>query len=272
MTMKRISLLLVFALSVLVANAWSRKCDEAAVMVAKEHLTPEAKKLVNKYLGKSYADDVKYLYDLEKEQAPQLSKKARRAAAEVHYLHLDSNFQPKKVKGKDALKGLEGALKVVRNRKSHSKKEVAAALRTVINLVFDMHDLSKIRIDGIKHSKRDFKYNVPAAEFGKKKDEVVKMKWSKSWSYFDGGYNFFSAKYWAEDLRIYLGDRYADYAKGSLREWVPENGALAAHYLELCKPNQVVGYVDCRLMSPVNYEMYVKASCRLAALLNEVLK
>lgn len=270
--MKRVSILLVFVLSVFVANAWSRKCDEAAVMVAKEHLTPEAKKLVNKYLGKSYADDVKYLYDLEKEQAPQLSKKARRAAAEVHYLHLDGNFQPKKVKGKDALKSLEAALKVVSNRKSHSKREVAVALRTVINLVFDMHDLSKIRIDGIKHSMRDFRYSVPMAEFGAKKEQFSKVKWSKSWSYFDGGYNFFSANYWAEDLRIYIGDKYAYYAKGSLREWVSENGALAAHYLELCKPNQVVGYVDRRLMSPVNYEMYVKATCRLATLLNENLK
>lgn len=270
--MKRISILLVLVLSVLVANAWSRKCDEAAVIVAKEHLTPEAKKLFNKYLGKSYEDDVHYLYDIEEEQASQLSKKARQAAAEVHYLHLDSNLQPKSVKGKDALKNLEAALEVVRNRKAHSKREVTEALRTVINLVCDMHDLSKVRIDGVKHSQRDFWYLVPKSEFGKKKEERSKVKWSRSWRSFDGGYAFFSANYWAEDLRIYLGNRYAEYATGSPRQWASEHGALAAQYLEMCKPKQVVGYTARREMLPVNYEMYVKATCRLAALLNENLK
>lgn len=270
--MKKISILLALLLSVFVANAWSHKCDEAAVIVAKEHLAPKTKKLVNKYLGRSYSDDVKYLYMLEKEEAEKLDKKARRQAAEVHYLHLDSNFQPKNVKGKDALKSLEAALTVVRNRKAYSKKEVTAALRTVINLVCDIHDLSKVRIDGIKHSKRDFKYNVPASEIGRKKDEIRKIKWSKSWRGFDGGYKFFSAKYWAEDLRIYIGNRYVEYSKGSLNEWVSESGALAAHYLEMCKPNQTIGYMDRRWMTPVSYEMYAKATCRLAALLNENLK
>jgi len=272
MAMKKISILLVFILSAFVANAWSRKCDEAAVIVASEHLSPETKKLVKKYLGKSFEDDVKYLYDLEKEQAPQLSKKARRAAAEVHYLHLDNSLQPKEVKGKDALQSLEAALEVVRNHKTHSKREVTSALRTVINLVCDIHDLSKIRIDSIKHSKRDFWYNVPSAEFGKKKEEMRKYKWSKSWSAFDGGYSIYSANYWAEDLRIYIGNRYAEYATGTPREWAVEHGALAARYLEMCKPKQVVGYTARREMSPVNYEMYVKATCRLAALLNENLK
>lgn len=270
--MKRISILLVFVLSALVANAWSRKCDEAAMIVASEHLSPTTKKLVKKYLGKSYTDDVHYLYDLEAEQAPQLSKKARQAAAEVHYLHLDKDLQPKSVKGKDALKSLEAALEVVRNHTSHPKREVTAALREVINLVCDMHNLSKIRIDGIKHSQRDFWYLVPRAEFGKKKSETSKVKWSRSWRTFDGGYSFFSANYWAEDLRVYIGGRYADYATGTPREWASEYGAFASRYLEMCKPKQTVGYMDRREMFTLNYEMYVKTTCRLAALLNENLK
>ena len=270
--MKKIFLFLAFVITVSVASAWSRKCDEAVMIIASEHLTPEASKVVKKYLGKSYADDVQYLYSIEKEQFKTLSKKARKAAAEVHYLHLNSEFQPKSVKGKDALKATEQALDVIRNRSSHSKAEVTAALRTVINLMCDMHNLSKIRIDGIKHSFGDFKYTIPGGEYGRYAQETKNGKWSKTWTSFDGGYPFFSVNYWAYDMRIFIGDKYADYAKGSLREWVTENGALAAKYLEIYKPKVVVPYMDRRWTTPVSYDMMIKASCRLAALLNETIK
>ena len=270
--MKKIYLLLAFVFTVSVANAWSRKCDEAVVVVAKEHLSPEASKFVKKYLGKSFEDDVQYLYDQEKEQFKGMSKKARRAAAEIHYLHLDNSFQPTNVKGKDAYKAMEAALAVVREHKSHSKSEVTTALRTVINLMCDMHDLSKVRIDGIKHSKGDFKYNVQSAGYGEKMNEYKPVKWSKTWTRFDGGYHFFTVNYWAYDMRIYIGDKYAEYSKGSLRDWIAENGALAAKHLEMCKPKANISYMDFRWMWPVNYEMMIKSSCRLAALLNETIK
>ena len=64
--MKKISILLAFVLTASVANAWSRQCDEAVVIVANKYLNPTAKKVVKKYLGKSFEDDVAYLYDLEK--------------------------------------------------------------------------------------------------------------------------------------------------------------------------------------------------------------
>lgn len=270
--MKKIILFLLFAVTVSVANAWSRKCDEAVMIIANEHLTPEAAKVVKKYLGKSFADDVHYLYTLEKEQFKTMSKKARKAASEIHYLHLDSNLQPRNVKGKDALKATEKALDVIRNHKSYSKAEVTTALRTVINLMCDMHNLSKIRIQGIKHSYVDFKFVVPGGEFGKSAEEKHNVKWSKAWNMFDGGYAFFSANYWAYDMRIYIGDKYADYSKGTLREWVSENGALAAKYLEIYKPKQTVAYMDRRWTTPVAYEMMIKASCRLAALLNATIE
>ena len=270
--MKKIFLFLVFAVTVSVASAWSRKCDEAVMMVANEHLTPEASKVVKKYLGKSFADDVHYLYKLEKEQFKDMSKKERKAASEIHYLHLNSQLQPRDVKGKDALKATEQALEVIRNYKSHSKAEVTVALRTVLNLMCDIHHLSKYRIQGIKHSYVNFKYTVPGGEFGPRAKEVHTGKWSNVWNHFDGGYGFFSANYWAYDMRIFIGDRYADYSKGTLRDWVSENGALAAKYLEIYKPKQMVAYMDRRWTTPVAYEMYVKAACRLAALLNEAIQ
>ena len=269
---KILLLLLVCVLTISKANAWSHYGDEAVVIVASEHLTPKAKKVVKRYLGRDFSDDVRYLFGQERAKAKQLSKKARRAAAEIHFLHLDSNFQPKSVKGKDAFKATEEALAVIKNHKSHSKEEVTIALRTVIELMCDMHNLARIRIDGIPHSQRDFKYQFPTAEYGKNKDVFKSALWSKTWLGFDGGNRHFSANSWAMDMRIYIGDRYAEYSKGTLRDWVADNGAIAAHYLEIYKPNAVVPYADHRWGRPVNYDMFIKSSCRLAALLNETLK
>ena len=55
-------------MSVSVANAWFKVCDEAVVILAAEHLTPKAKSVVDSYLGTKYGDDVQYLYALEKAQ------------------------------------------------------------------------------------------------------------------------------------------------------------------------------------------------------------
>ena len=73
-------------------------------------------------------------------------------------------------------------------------------------------------------------------------------------------------------MLIYLGDKHTEYSKGSLREWVVENGKLSAHYYEILKPKSVVPYMDYKWISPVAYDMMAKAACRLATLLNENIK
>lgn len=265
--MKRISLLLVFLISVLVANAWHRRCDEAIVIVATKHLTPEAKKMVKKYLGKSYEDDVQYLYDIDKMLAKQ--KKLPKGARNIHDLHLDKDLQPKDVK-MDSYKGIVEALEVVRNRNAHSAQEVTMALRTVINLLCDMHNISKVRMDSYPHSYKNFTYITPLREWGPKAVMIRETKWRDAWKGYDGGFNFFSANYWAEDMEIFIGNRYEEYAKGTLLDWATEVGKKAAYYLDFCKPNATIPYMEHKGMGIVNYEMMIKTSCRLSVLLNEV--
>ena len=262
--MKKIFLFLAFAFTALVANAWNKVCDEAAVILASQHLTPEAKSVVDKYLGTNYNDDIQYLYALEKKKSATHSK-------EIHYLHLNKKLKPKKFKDGDAYAAINEALKVVKAHKSQSPENVTAALRTIINLMCDMHCLSNIRIDKIPHSKYDFEYLRVVAEYGKKKDATVKVKWSKSWE----GFNYpsgFSATYRAYDMKLCLDNRYAEFTKGTLADWATDNGKIAAHYLEICKPDVTVSYMDYMMREDVSYDMLIKASCRLAALLNENLK
>ena len=262
--MKKIFLLLAFAFTALMANAWNKVCDEAAVILASQHLTPEAKNVVDKYLGSKYNDDVQYLYALEKTNIATHSE-------EIHYLHLDKKLKPKKCKEGDAYAAINEALKVVKAHESQSPENVTAALRTIINLMCDMHCLSNIRIDKIPHSKYDFEYLRIVAEYGKKKDSTAKVRWSKTWS----GFNYpsgFSAAYRAYDMKLCLDNRYAEFTKGTLADWATDNGKIAAHYLEICKPDVTVSYMDYMMREDVSYDMLIKAGCRLAALLNENLK
>ena len=186
--MKRLSLLLVLLASVLVVNAWHRRCDEAIVIVATKHLTPDAKKMVKKYLGKSYADDVQYLYDTQRELTKQ--KKLPKGARNIHDLHLDKDFKPKSMKY-DAYNATVEALEVIRNRKSHTANEVTEALRIVINLMCDMHHLSKVRLEGYPHSYKNFEYTIPMREWGPKAELTKTFKWRNAWKGYDGGFNFF---------------------------------------------------------------------------------
>lgn len=263
--MKRVYLLLICALAVLTASAWTKECDQAAIILATEHLTPAAKSLVEQHLGTSYKDDIKYLYSLEK------AGKAKHTA-DIHLLHLDKRLQPKKAKkGNDAYASICNAMKVVKAHASHTPQEVTAALRTVICSMCDMHILSNIRIDNIAHSKHDFEYYFVTSEYGKTKGSTKKMLWSKTWD----GFNYpsgFSPAFRAYDMKLCLHNRYAEFTKGSLEDWAADCGKVATYYLDIIKPDRTVGYTDHKLRTEANYDMLIKASCRLAALLNEAVK
>jgi len=263
--MKKILLFSVLVLGVLTANAWARSSEEAAVIVATRNINPKAQKFVKKYLGKTFEDDIRYVYSKEAKQSMPHTK-------EIHYLHLDKDLQPKNVGENDAYAAIEKAMEVVRNHKSHSKVEVTRALRTVICLMVDIHHLANIRIDNIPHSQRDFSYKYHSTEIGKKKDKLEVAKWSNTGKNCGGYPRGFSGEWRAYDITLYLGDRFAEYSKGTLKDWAADNGALAARYLAIYQPDAVVSCIDYKYTEPVHFDLVVKASCRLAALLNETLK
>lgn len=263
--MKKILLFSALVLSVFTANAWARSAEEAAVILAVRNMNPKAQKFVKKYLGKTFDDDIRYVYSKE-------AKRVMPHTKEIHYLHLDKNLQPKNVGENDAYTAIEKAMEVVRNYKSHSTVQVTQALRTVICLMVDIHHMVNIRIENIPHSQRDFSFKHHSTEVGKKKDRLEEAKWSGMGKNCGGYPRGFSGEWRAYDMTLYLGDRFAEYSKGSLKDWAADNGAVAARYLAIYKPDAVVSCLDYKYTEPVNYDLMVKASCRLAALLNETIK
>jgi hypothetical protein len=266
--MKKIIILLALVFTSSVAFAWYDNCHEGIVILAVEHLNPKAKSAVDKYLGESYKDDIKYLYKIEK------AGKAKHGE-EIHNLHLAKNFKPnaKKKNQNDAYNAINKQLDVIKAHNAHSAKEVTVALRTLINLMCDIHDLANIRIKSYPHSYDDFIYFVPRADSGKGLKKLTKQKWSTSWSRFGNYPAGFSGEFRAYDMKICLDGRFDQFTKGGLLDWVADNGAVAASYLDICTPEATIPFlVHKQDMENVNYDMMIKASCRLAKLLNEAFK
>jgi hypothetical protein len=265
--MKKIFLILALALTTSVANAWYKNCDEGIVILAVEHLTPNAKSAVDKYLGESYVDDIKHLYRLEKLGQAKHSE-------DIHYLHLTNTFKPdvKKKTKNDAYVAINSSLEVIKNHNKNTPQQVTEALRALINLMCDIHDLSHIRIKGYPHSYEDFIFLVPTSESEKGMKRPRKIQWSTSWSRYGNYPAGFSGAYRAYDMKLCLDGRFDEFTKGGLLDWIADNGAIAASYLDVCLPDEILPYMDDKKREDVNYDMMIKASCRLAKLLNEAFK
>ena len=263
--MKKIFLFLAFVSIVLVANAWTNNCEEGIVIMASRHLTPKAKAVVDRYLGDKYNDDIHYLYTLE-------SKKKATHTKEIHYVHLDENLQPMSVEGDDALVALEAALAVVASYENNSDEEVVKALRTVINLMSDIHHLSSYRIASIPYSQKTHTFTRRSYDYGEKKNETSKVNWHKMWGSFSRRYSGFSSEFWAYEMNIGASKKKEEYSNGTLRDWVAENGEIAASYLTICTPDYVMPPFDFHSLEEVNYGMMARASFRLAAVLNATIK
>jgi hypothetical protein len=262
--MKKIFLMLVFALTFSMASAWERRPDEGVFLLAKKHLSPEAKAVVEQYLGTNYNDDVYYLRNLE------IKKKATHSK-ELRYLHLSADLKPIGVEGEDALKGIEQSLAVIRDHKSQSKAEVVKAFRIFINLMCEMHNMAYIRIEGYPQSQADFTFTCYSGDYGKRKT-TAECKWVKFWDAYTYWHGGFSGDLWAEDMELCLGEKRAELSKGSLYDWATSVGKKAAELYSRVNPTYVMTRRERNELEDLNYEMMTSAGYRMAVLLNEALK
>ena len=262
--MKKIFLIVAFALVAFGASAWNVSQDEGVLILVTKHLTPEAKNMVDKYLGTSYNDDIQYIYGLERNKKSPYSK-------EVHYLHLGSNLAPMKVEGDDAFATLEQMVAILRAHKSYHEQVVTKALRVIINLMCDIHNFSNVRIDGVPHSQQDFTLHCYAGDMGKRKT-INKVKWSRFWTIYGGWHPGFSGDFWAEDIEVCYGKKYTELSEGTLNDWVAQIGAEASKLYERIKPDYEMTRRERNELEYLNYEMVARAGYRLGKLLNELAK
>ena len=259
--MKKIILLVVALVSIVsTATAWSARQDEAAVILATKHLNPKALSLVHSYLGDRYDDDVAVLYKLEKEALSPYSKSA-------HKLYFNADLTPKNIEEDNALKALEQTIALLKEHDKYSRSEVQLALRTLINLMCDIHNFANVSIDGVPHSYSDFKFEIVGGRKG-----PAKAKWSTFFVSYANFHKGYSAAYWADDFEIYYGSKGAELAAGTLHDWVAQIGAKAAELYAKNYPGREMPLRERLECESLGYEMVARTGYRLAALLNEILK
>ena len=265
--MKRLVLFAVLAIVALGAKAqvhgWEKRVYEGSMILAQRNLSEEGKAFVDRFLGKSFYEDVQFLYGLEK-------KKQNTHSKDIHFLYLDKDLRPMKREGDDLIKGIEEAIGIVRTRDGRERQEVVNALRTIINLMCDMHTIGYIRLEGYPHSLEDFKiycYSGDTPKYNKRKHQVT---WSRFWSIYDAWHNGVTGKMWAEDYELAYGEKAKAAAAGSLYDWAADCGKTAGEIYEWAKPDYEMPRIQRNDLKDLHFEMMAKLGYRLAAMLDQL--
>lgn len=267
--MKKSILLILFSFATMLASAqtqqWERRVFEGSMILARTTLSEEAQTFVRRYLGQSFYEDVQYLYHLEKKQQATHTQ-------EIHYLHLDKDLKPMKVETEDIVSGIEAAMQIVRTREGRERQEVVNALRTIINLMCDMHIVSHIRIEGVPQSWEAFKivcYSGDTPKYNKRKHPV---SWFRFWNIYNSWHNGMTGAMWAIDYEMAYGDIAKAFTAGSLYDWATDCGKSAAEIYKWAAPDYEMPRIQRNDLMDFHFEMMAKAGYRLGALLEELAK
>ena len=266
--MKKIVLLCAALLvGTLSAGAWTRVVDKAVLVVAYKNLNPQTQRILKSYIGEDITKPAGHL-------AWHRKNGRMLETAGWHTLHLDANLQPAAKDDNDALVQTEKALQIIRNRKSYDNEEVAMAIRIVMNLVIDMHNLSNVVIEGIPLSGQDFKVGTSKGTSGGRTAKITPYSWKSLWtSRFNSYHGAYSPQMYAEDIKIMFGDKREEFSRGSLNDWAHDIGLYTKQAYDVLEQNNRQ-FLHKTIQEHEEFHMscLARAAYRLAALLNETLK
>ena len=263
--MKKIFIALALILGVKSAQAWNWVYDQAALLLAFENMTPAAQAEMKKYLGEDIRKQVQTFEQARK-------KGNLTESASWRTISLDMNLKPVVADDNNAIAQLEKAVEVVKNRASKDNEEVELAIRKIIELTIEMHNISNVYLEEFPYSKEDFEYQHSMGGYGKK-EKFKSRKWKGLWSYgFSVFHSAWSAEMHVRDLKVCHGRYKEQYMAGSIRDWATDMGKLAKPLYEWAMPH-------CQLSRQAHaeeeerfYAGVARASFRIAALMNEATK
>lgn len=238
-----------------------KRVFEGAMILAQRNLSEDGKAFVKSFLGQSFYEDVQFLYNLEK-------KKQATHSADIHYLYLDKDFRPMKREGDDLIAKIEESMAIVRDREGRERQEVVNALRTIINLMSDMHLISHVRLESVPHSMQDFKilcYSGDTPKYNKRKHPVT---WSRFWSIYDAWHSGMTGAMWADDYEMAYGSKAKQYSAGSLHDWAADMGKTANEIYKWAAPDYEMPRIQRNDLKDFHFEQMAKLGYRLAVMLD----
>ena len=263
--MKKIFIALALILGVKSAQAWNWVYDQAALLLAFENMTPAAQAEMKKYLGEDIRKQVQTFEQARK-------KGNLTESASWRTISLDMNLKPVVADDNNAIAQLEKAVGVVKNRASKDNEEVELAIRKIIELTIEMHNIGNVYLEEFPYSKEDFEYQHSMGGYGKR-EKFKSRKWKGLWSYgFSVFHSAWSAEMHVRDLKVCHGRYKEQYMAGSIRDWATDMGKLAKPLYEWAMPH-------CQLSRQAHaeeeerfYAGVARAAYRIAALMNEATK
>lgn len=265
--MKKFFIVAIMAVVALSASAqtqpWERRVFEGSMILAQRNLSEEGKTFVDRFLGKSFYEDVQFLYNLEK-------KKQATHSTDIHYLYLDGEFRPLKIDGESLISTIEKNIAIVKDREGRERAEVVNALRTIINLMCDMHLIGHVRIESIPYSMQDFKftcYNGDTPKYNKRKHQVT---WSRFWSIYGAWHNGMTGAIWADDYESAYGAKAKEYAAGSLYDWAADCGKTASEVYKFVNPEYEMPRIQRNDLEELHFTLMAKLGYRLSVLLDQL--
>ena len=265
--MKKLLVFMSLVVTVLSASAqtqqWEKRVFEGSMILAQRNLSEDGKVFVKSFLGQSFYEDVQFLYNLEK-------KKQATHSPEIHYLYLDGEFRPMKIEGENLISTIEKNIAIVKDREGRERAEVVMALRTIINLMCDMHIVGHVRIESIPHSMQDFKFTCYSGDTPKYKKRKHQVTWSRFWSIYGAWHNGMTGAMWADDYEYAHGDKAKEYSKGSLYDWAADCGKIASEIYAFVNPTYEMPRIQRNDLKDLHFEMMAKLGYRLSVLLDQL--
>ena len=264
--------LLLFAVSLFAISSVSAQLSgfekrvlDGSMILAQRTLSEEGKAFVKKYLGQSFYEDVQSLYELEK-------KGQATHSADIHYLYLDKDFKPLRTNPENLISEIEKAIAVVRDRENRSRNEVANALRTIINLMSDMHNIGHVRLESVPHSMQDFNIACWGGDTPRYKKRTTPVQWSKLWSSYDSKHSGMTSNLWAVEYEWAHSDKAKEFTAGTLYDWAADMGKIANEMYKWAAPGYEMTRFQRNSLEDLHYEMMAKLGYRLGALLESLAK
>ena len=263
--MKRYIVLLISLLCISSASAWNKFAQQCIATLAEQNLTEKAKSEATKILGGDLASNSWWLQTIAKEEATKYT-------SSWHYIKVNAEHKSVTKSKKDGVVQIERCVDILENRAEHSDSTVVAALKSVIHLVADMHNIAHIRLEDIPTSQRNFNIQISNGFTGKKA-KIAQVTWRKYWeANLINRHASYSPELFAADLETCYGADKERFSAGDIRHWAADMASLAAAQYKWAKHDMIMSREQDNRLEPMNDKTMARAGYRLAALLNQIFK
>lgn len=257
--MKKSYLLLVIALT-LCCNAawgWGKMGHDAIARIAECHLTPKAKKNIERYLNTSIIHYASWM-DTHRFEAPY----AHTSLWHTAWVDENNNYDPTRKPDGNAIKGIEDTMELLHDYKSLDDSTVVVSIKYLVHLVGDMHCPTHVKYPDING------FNIYV--------DNRKLSYHGVWD----NYVLDSNVRWSAIEFQHILDHCSkreirEITAGSVRDWFHDCAVYCRQIYDLAQPEQHFKSPDVwedflNPALPIAERQILYAGYRLAAVLNEL--